>query len=226
MAAMNHTAVRATEAAPDGDGKYFYLLFTHFFRLFALNLLLLLCCLPVVTIPAAITGACRAVSSIIRGDSCYFWREFCEEFKTRFLSKLGYWLLLMLLPFSLMLWAHMLGGGSGVTEPVFLSAMAISILTQCYFFPLAAIVELPLGVCLKNAALLLVLEWKDTLYMLIVLAALAFLLYNLYPYSLALAAIILPSGTVLFVCRRCLNILERRHLLLDYHDNTNEEAQP
>ncbi|MEA4969367.1 MAG: DUF624 domain-containing protein [Candidatus Pelethousia sp.] len=225
MAAMNHTAARAAEAAPGGAGKYFYLLFTHFFRLFALNLLLLVCCLPVITIPAAITGACRAVCSIIRGDSCYFWREFYEEFKTRFLGKLGCWLLLMLLPFSLMLWTYMLGGGSGVTEPVFLSAMTISILTQCYFFVLTAVVELPLGLCLKNAALLLVLEWKDTLCMLVVLTALAFLLYNLYPYSLVPAAIILPSGTVLFVCRRCLDILERRHLLLDYHDNTNEEAQ-
>ncbi len=223
MAAIDHTAPRAAEALPGGGGKFFSLLFTHFFRLFALNVLLLLCCLAVVPLPAAITGAFRAVATVIRGDSCYFWKEFREEFKLRFLGKFGYWLLLMLLPVSLMLWAHILGGGSDVTEGVFLGAMAISVLTQCYFFTLTAIVALPLGVCLKNAALLLVLEWENTLFMLIVLGTVTFLSYNLYPYSLALVAVILPGAAVLFVCRRCLRILESRRLLLHQPDNTNKD---
>lgn len=201
-----------------GSGRYFHLLFTYFFRLFALNLLMLLCFFPVVTVPAAVTGASRALCSLIRGNPSYFWEEFWAEFRDRFFGKLGIWAALTLLPVSLSLWVRLLGGGAGLAEAVLLGAGTLFALLQCYFFTLVSIVELPLRVCLKNAALLLVLEWRDTLFMFLILAAAAFLGYNLYPYSLAPLAVILVSGTALFVCGRCLGVFERRRLLLDKKD--------
>ncbi len=224
--AENDRPPETETGAPPGGGRYFYLLFTYFFRLFALNLLMLLCFLPVVTVPAAVTGASRALCSLIRGNPSYFWEEFRMEFRDRFFGKLGVWALLTLLPVSLSLWVRLLGGGAGLAEAVFLGAGTLFALLQCYFFTLVSIVELPLWVCLKNAALLLVLEWRNTLFLFFTLAALAFLGYNLYPYTLAPLAVILVSGTALFVCGRCMGVFERRRLLLDKKDETRPGEAP
>lgn len=226
MAENDRPPETGTGAPPGRARGYFHLLFTYFFRLFALNLLMLLCFLPAVTVPAAVTGASRAICSLIRGNPSYFWEEFWAEFRDRFLGKLGVFALLTLLPVSLSLWARLLGGDAGLAEAVFLSAGALSALLQCYFFTLVSVVELPLRVCLKNAALLLVLEWRDTLLLFLTLAALVFLGYNLYPYTLAPLAVILVSGTALFVCGRCMGVFERRRLLLDKkNENKTGEAQ-
>ena len=206
-----------------GQRGYFDLLFSNFFRLICLNLLTVLCCLPAVTIPAAASAACRSLNTLIMGNPCYFWQEYWKEFRQKFPQKLGAWLIAVLLPVSVGLWIRMLGGSGKVSEWAFTVFFALSAIVQCYFFPMTATVELPVTACVKNALLLTVLEWKNSLIMLLVMLALGFVVYNLYPYSIAAVTLILVSAALLFTCRRSIAAFEKNGLLIKNDKTENNQ---
>ena len=76
---------------------------------------------------------------------------------------------------------------------------------------------------MKNALLLTVLEWKNSLIMLLVLLALGFVVYNLYPYSIAAVTLILVSAVLLFTCRRSIAAFEKNGLLIKNDKTENNQ---
>ncbi|MEG1633503.1 MAG: hypothetical protein RR314_05570 [Oscillospiraceae bacterium] len=192
----------AAPAPKFGAKRYFFLIGNHFFRLFMLNLLTLLLCLPVVTIPAALTAASRAALLLLRGGSCMFWEEYRAELRVNFFRKLLYWLPMALVPVGLGLWPILLGFGTGTALLVFGAALLLSMLLQCYFFTLVALIDLPVKINLKNAAALIFLDWKTALRLLAVLACTLGLSYGLWPYSLIPAFFLFFSGLILFACQQ------------------------
>lgn len=197
-----------------GARWYFFLLFDHFFRLMGLNILTLACCLTVVLLPAGITAACRAVLMLVRGSGGMFWEEYRAEFKNRFFAKLGIWLLMMLTPLTLAMWGRMFGLGSHITEWIIYISLLISFAAQAYFFVVIAAMDLAPVTCLTNALGLMVLEWPTTLAFIVIVVASVVLGVLLYPYSVIVLFLVFFSCTILFVCQRCLHILEKRQLLL------------
>lgn len=198
----------------DGFLWCFYLAGTHLFRLFGLNLLTLLCCCTVVLTPAGITAANRACAALLHGRSGLFWEEYREEFKANFGKKLGYWLLLLAVPVGLGLWTHLLGFSEQVTEWSIYVLLALSTVLQAYFFNLTALVDLPVSTSLKNAGLLMMLEWKTTLSFLAAFALILAAVYFLFPYSVLALFFLLLSAMILCVCQQCHRVFVRRELLL------------
>ena len=179
-----------------------------------MNLLTILCCASVVLAPAGISAACRACAMLLRGKSGLFWEEYREEFKANFLKKLLCWAMMLMIPVSIGLWAYILGFGAKVTEWLICVLMAVSILLQVYWFNLISLVELPLGTNVKNAVLLLILEWKTTVVFGLVLSIVTAGMYFFYPYSLVVLFSALLSAMILFISQQCLRIFTRRGLLL------------
>jgi uncharacterized membrane protein YesL len=179
-----------------------------------MNLLTILCCASVVLAPAGISAACRACAMLLRGKSGLFWEEYREEFKANFLKKLLCWAMMLMIPVGIGLWAYILGFGAKVTEWTIYILMAVSLLLQVYWFHLISLVELPLGTNVKNAVLLMILEWKTTVVFGVILAIVTAGVYFFYPYSLVVLFSALLSAMILFISQQCLRIFTRRGLLL------------
>lgn len=139
---------------------FFDIVRREFFELVKLNLLFLLFCIPVATIPAALTAMSRITVKMIRDEPHFLWGDFWETFKSEFLpSTLGGGALLLALAAS-GVGASFYGRATG-NSYFFAAPMAVTVvfgmtaLMSCfYFFPMRALVDLPLKQTLKNALLL------------------------------------------------------------------------
>lgn len=209
----------------DGFLWCFYLGGTHLFRFFGLNLVTLACCVSVVLLPAGVSAAFRACAMLLRGRSGLFWEEYRDEFKSCFLKKLACWLMMLLIPVGLGLWTHILGFGPAVTEGTICILLALSVIFQAYWFNLIVLLDLPMGTNVKNAFLLMVLEWKTTLAFGFAFAVILAAVYFLYPYSLLALFFLLLSAMILCVCQQCQRIFARRGLLLPKERNAACDAR-
>lgn len=187
-------------AVPTGGVKlYLYLMKTYFSRMVALNLLFVLCCLPLVTIPAALAGLSRVCMRLVRDGYCLLWAEFWQECKQAFFRRLGIYLLLMGVPLALAQWGRILGSPSLYTG-ILIAAYAISFLLQCYYFPLIAMLDLPPRVNLGNAFSLMMLAWKQTLLLLATIGIPVCLCLFFFPYSAIVPLLIGVSAGQLWIC--------------------------
>lgn len=126
--------------------------------LVALNLIWLVCCLPIVTIGPACTAMCYVARGIANGDAPPILQTFFRAFRKDFRQSLALFLIL-LIPMC-MVAAYLLMAASGGLDHIpalkylcFLSIVIISIVCS-YVFPLLAHFDNTVGNTLKNAFLL------------------------------------------------------------------------
>ena len=198
----------------DGFLWCYYLLGNHLFRFFGFNLLTLFCCATVVLFPAGMSAAFRACTMLLRGRSGLFWEEYRDEFKADFFKKLGCWIMMILIPLGLGMWTHILGFSPAVTERTICVLLFLSVIFQAYWFNLIVLVDLPVGTNVKNAFLLMILEWKTTFVFGLAFFLILVVTYLCYPYSLPVLFFLLLSVIILCVCQQCQRIFARRGLLL------------
>lgn len=143
-----------------GVRLFFDILWRECFELFKLNLLFVLFCIPVVTIPAAITAMSRVTVRMVRDENHFLWIDFWETFKKEFVpATLGGGLLAAAVVLSVIGTVFYSGGLSA--SPLFMAPVVVTLavglvalMASFAFFPMAALVDLPLGKLLKNAFLL------------------------------------------------------------------------
>ena len=147
--------------------------------LILLNLIFLLCCIPVVTIGPAIT-ALYAVSlrSVRYGDGYViqtFFRSFKQNFKQSFVAGMIGLLFVCLLFIDLFFWRNV---GSAFMS-VFMTVVSVCVgylvfIVFLWLFPVIAKLENPLRVQIKNAAAMAVAHF--------------------FPYTLFVSVIVLAAG--------------------------------
>lgn len=183
-----------TPAPQSGAALYFYLLRTYFWRFFWMNWLFLISCIPIITIPAALTAMDRVMVKLIRERCVLFWEEYKTEFRRSFLKSLpmgvlfGAFLVVSYYFLSLGLTNQqnaygMLFNGLG------LCIVVIGCTWGSYAFVMLAALELPLGTLLRNAWYLTLLGGKTTLAIMGILVFSGVFLLALFPFSLFLVAI-------------------------------------
>lgn len=181
-----------------GIARYGFLLATHFGKLISANFLFVVFALPVFTLPAALTALNRVCVKLVREGNCLLWPEFWDEFR----ASLGSGLLLGL-PYAalLMVSYYLLSLGLSNAASVFgmlFFALGTCALLFCaifgsWAFVLKAMLALPNRDIHKNARILSMLEIRRTLAVLGTEALAAFLIFALFPYSLALWALLVPA---------------------------------
>lgn len=124
----------------------------------ALNLVWLVCCLPIVTIGPACTAMCYTARSIANGDGPVILKTFFRAFRENFRQSL---ILFLILLFPLcMAGAYLLMAASGgldhipVLKYLCYLSMAIVCVVCSYVYPLLAHFDNTVGNTLKNAFLL------------------------------------------------------------------------
>lgn len=124
--------------------------------LIVLNIIWILCCLPILTIGAATTAMYYVnITSIRQGDG-YVVRRFLKSFRQNFKQATLLWLLLvavcLLAVFDFMFWYRQ---GSGLGKIMIVLSMAVVIvlfLISLYLFPVLAKFEGTLRETIKNSA--------------------------------------------------------------------------
>lgn len=187
----------AKQLPQKGAARFFYLAYTHFAKLVGANMLFLLFCVPVVTIPAALSGMNRVCILLVREGTCSVWRDFILEFKNSFLKSLPVGALCAFLFADAALCAFLgLAGASVFSAALFISALILfifAVLLSCTSSTIMSLVSLKSGDILRDAVSLILRNPVADLYLLIfvgggIAAAVAFL-----PFSVPVIAVIWPS---------------------------------
>ena len=174
------------------------------FDLIALNVLTLVCCIPIVTGGAAITAMNDIVIHTVRGEETYLIKPFFRSFKANF--KKGTILWLMILVAAALLYFDYYAAVAYI--PILrygIAAIAVIVLAVVlYAFALLARYENTLKGTLKNAAILMVTNFPRTLGMVVIslgLWILAIHFYNIGAPLLLLFGLSLPC----YICALFLN---------------------
>ena len=184
------------------------MLCNHFFRLLWANLLCVLCCIPIVTIPASLSGLYPVVQQYYRKGYGDVIGTFFKEFKQNFLVRLLIVLALFLLP------AAGMGIGSLVNEWAALVICAIftvfSLLIAAWLFPQFALLSLKPMQALRNAALLVALETKRNFLLLIVEVLFGGAMILFRPISMLALLFLVPAAPVILLNAIAEPVLEDR----------------
>jgi len=174
-----------------------------------LNFLFFAAGLPLITLPAALCALTRVNMNWARNRPTAVWTDFWAEFRTDFLKRTFFGLLLLFLPLSLGAYAKALG--NDLLASVFLFALGTpALLVADYFFPLVVMIDAPVAANLKNAFILAALEWKCSLKLLLLTGTSALLVIFFFEPVIPFFLIGLFELVQLVVCVWISEVLDRR----------------
>lgn len=182
-----------------GLALFFEILVREFWQLLKLNLLFVICALPLVTFGAARAALSRCTMNMVRDVPNDVWYDFRQELKKDFprntvlglleLFAIGVFLLLLSLPG--------VRGNTAVCVVLFALA-AVGALVLGYLWPMLVAVDVPPRAAVKNAAVLALAFPQHSLPALAVALLLYGLSFWLFPLSLPLVLFV-PFGMGSFV---------------------------
>lgn len=151
-----------------------------------LNIMVMICCIPIITVGAAYTAMHYVILKIVRGEEGYLVRGFFKSFVRNFKQATLLWLL-MLLVIGIFVGDAFIFSYSGVafSRTVVIAVLAVAVillLVSMYVFPVLARFDNTIRNTLKNAALLAFLNLPKTILM-AVFYALPLVIGYLSPYS-------------------------------------------
>lgn len=183
-----HREGRGRRAPEEGIGRYFYLLWTHAWKLIGVNLLFIAFSLPVVTMPAALCALNRVLIKLVRDGNVFLWEEFRDEFKGDFLRSLPIGLLFGALLFlGYFLISLAMGNMNSIYGPFFLAfgllVIVFSLARAIYAFLMRAMFSLRNRDILKNANVMAAVRGGRSLIAAGILLLGYVLAYMFFPYS-------------------------------------------
>lgn len=201
----------AAEIPKSGTGLFWFVLKNHWMRLILLNLLFCVCSIPVVTLPAAY-GALIAVTMqwARRVPDVEPFRVYFAAWKPHFLAKTAVALLLCIAPASVAGYVYMFTANGAAFYALLFVFGLVSFLVQSYFFAQLAVLDIGVGSALKNAFLLLGVEWKCTLKLLATGGLLLVLSVVFTTYMIPFLALCVFSLTALSVSAEVPDVIDRR----------------
>ncbi|MCM1024973.1 MAG: DUF624 domain-containing protein [Roseburia sp.] len=156
-----------------------------------LNVLTLICCIPIVTIGASLTAMNYMALKIARNEECYITKGFFKSFKENFRQATLIWLILFVVMLVLVGdFFIMRSSGiefSNIFRGVLIAIALLVVFTALYVFPVLAKFENTVFRTIKNAFMMSVMQFPKTILMMILyLIPLAVFLFviQLMPLSL------------------------------------------
>ena len=138
-----------------------------------LNLLFILCCLPVVTIGAAVTALSYVTLKMKDQEEGYIWRSFFQSFKQNFGQATVIWLIMLVLGAVLGVDLWLTGAMQGNLQLLMRVCVGAGILVWLmvflYVFPLQSRFYNTIGITMKNALLLAIGNFPRTACMILVM---------------------------------------------------------
>lgn len=172
--------------------------------LFWLNVLFLICCIPIFTIGASATALYYVTLKMVKNEECYITKSFFKSFKQNFKQATGIWII-MLLVGGLLVTDYLIMNGtlydvSGIPDAVrkvilvvLLMAAIVYALTLRYVFPVLARFDNTVKNIIKNSLLISIrhLPWSALLVAIQVLSG--YIFYKFLPQVFIFYLIIVLS---------------------------------
>jgi len=195
------------------------MLVNHFFRLLWANLLCVLCCIPIVTIPASVSGLFAVVQQYYRKGYGDVGSTFFQEFKQDFLIRIALTIVLLAVPVA----GWLLGSVfSAAWAPYAVCAAftLFSILTLSWLYPQLALLKLKPLHALRNAMILTGLESKRNLGLIFVWVLFGGVMLVMWPLSFLLLLFLIPVAPVIIIHTITESVLEERIIGKASNDQT------
>ena len=169
----------------DQDNMFFTIMGV-LFDLIILNVLTLLCCIPIVTAGASFTAMHNVLWHMVRHEETYVSRQFFDSFKRNLKQSLLPWLAFLLAAAVLTVDGMLAWSSDALRIPMMIvvvfAGLVIIAIAQ-YFFPLLSRYDNPTSTMLRNAAKLALGFFPCTL---VILAAFAALYVQFFVYAIPL----------------------------------------
>lgn len=144
-----------------------------------LNLLFLLCSLPVFTLGAAYTAMYYVTLKMVKDEDCYTIKSFFKSFKQNFKQATAIWLILLIIGTILYYDIKIISGNvvgvvplpETVTKVLFILMMSVSLIytfTSVYVFPVLSRFDNSVKNTLKNALLMSIRHFPSTIVIILV----------------------------------------------------------
>ncbi len=193
-----------------------------------LNVLWLICCIPIVTIGASTTALYTIMLKMVRNEEGYIFRGFFKAFKSNFKQSTIIWIVILLL--GIVCWidfrvAGAIPGAVGfVMRSIFILVGFVLISVVNYIFPLTARYENSIRAASRNALILTVGRLPYTILMdAVVAGAVIASLWNSVTLMFAIPLWFLIGGSLITWINSC--ILRRVFMIFeDNADSSNEES--
>lgn len=181
--------VKPSGPPPTGLRLLWATLRREWWRLVKANILFWLCCLPLVTIPAALKALSRVCITLLRGESCDLWPDWWAAFRDGFLRTTGAGALAALALFAVGSGVRFYGTAMARNGLLAVPALLLLVLELVLALALAPLFlllefsELKLPDALRSAVLLTLVRLPQNLMVLLVLGVMAAGYLLAYPYS-------------------------------------------
>ena len=171
--------------------------------LFWLNLLYIICCIPVVTVGAASTALYYVTLKMAKDEEGYITRSYFKSFKDNFVQATVIWLLLLIVLVVMFMYIRIANGGntadifnSSIVSNVVIVAVGVMavvfLMTSIYVFPILAQFDNTVKNTIKNAFLISVRHLPYT-FLMLVISAVPVVLIWFFPALLILVLIMFSA---------------------------------
>jgi uncharacterized membrane protein YesL len=185
-----------------GPKRFFFLVHTYFWNLVGMNLLFLLCCVPIITIPASLCALDRYLIKMVHDGVGFSVADYWQEWKRQLLKSLPAGLVCAL-PLCYGYYLLSMSAGEHGSSLVFSFGVLwtmIGLTFGAYVFILLAMLDLPLRFLMKNAMILIICEWKSSLCVLLATMFTLVAGLTLFPYSLVVLGVCWFAWLQLALC--------------------------
>lgn len=207
----------ATPPPEKGATLFYFLVTTHTSKLFLLNLLFILFSLPVITLPAALSGMNRVCMLLVREGVCYVWSDFIKEFKASFFKSIPAFLLtaaFIAAAFYCFASSQNKEVASFLLLIITVLLFVFGLLIGCYAFAMLSICNLRTRDMLRNALYLIFLEPKADLLLGFLVGGIIIAFTGFLPFSIPFA-LVLFSFLTLISCTIVHEPIKKRIIKVD-----------
>ena len=198
-------------------------------NLMILNMLTLVCCIPIVTGGAAVTAMYYVTLKMAKGEEPYIIKGYFKSFKENFRQGTVIWIILLavtaLIAMDWNIIIHgMEGRGAQFMKIVMFVISTFLVLTALYVFPVLSRFENTVKQTLKNSFLMSILNLPKSILIVIIHALPVVLI--LISVSLVPVVFLLGLSVVAYLCSMLYVKIFRRFEPEDANANQSDELQP
>jgi uncharacterized membrane protein YesL len=159
--------------------------------LMILNIIALLCCVPIITIGASITALYYMALKIVRGEEVYIFKGFMKSFKQNFRQGTIIWLIQIVVMVVLFLDYFIVYGNpdqspSIIVQVLFLATSLIALATFLFIYPVLSKFDNSLRNTFKNTFIMAIMQLPKVIIMGVLWAIpplLAIFVFQLFPLT-------------------------------------------
>lgn len=181
-----------------------------------LNILTIICCIPVVTVGASLTAMNYMALKMVRDEECYITKDFFKSFKQNFKQGTLIWLLLVLVILFLSYDYYIVGNLNSdfrFVLQIVLTTVAVALFfTVLYVFPLLAKFDNTVFGTIKNAFLISIMQLPRTILMAVfyIIPVLLFIYFYDVSPLMALFGLSVPAWLSALLYNKFFKKLEER----------------